>query len=105
MLRSIDSLCRRVSLACAVLASLPVVAGTIDAERLKLIPARMQEYVDDGSISGAVHLVAYRGKVVELGRRRIQRYREPQAHARRYDCADHVADQVVHRRRRHDAGR
>ena len=66
MLRSIDPLCRRVSLACAVLASLPVVAGSIDAERLKLIPARMQEYVDDGSMSGAVHLVAYRGKVVEL---------------------------------------
>ena len=68
MLRSIDPLCRRVSLACAVLASLPVVAGagSIDAERLTLIPARMQEYVDDGSMSGAVHLVAYRGKVVEL---------------------------------------
>ncbi|MGD0578432.1 MAG: serine hydrolase domain-containing protein [Bryobacteraceae bacterium] len=68
MLHSLDPLCRRVGLACAVLAFLPALAGagSIDTERLKLIPARMQEFVDDGSISGAVSLVAYRGKVVAL---------------------------------------
>jgi len=68
MLRSIDPFCRRVGLACAVLAFLAAVAGaqSIDAERLKLIPARMQAFVDDGSISGAAWLVAHRGKVVAL---------------------------------------
>ena len=68
MLRSIDSLCRRVGFLCAVLAFLPAVAGagSIDSARLKLIPARMKQFVDDGSISGAVYLVAYRGQVVAL---------------------------------------
>ena len=68
MLRAIDPLWRRVGLVCAVLAVLPAAAraGSIDAERLKLIPARMKAFVDDGSISGAVSLVAYRGKVVAL---------------------------------------
>jgi CubicO group peptidase (beta-lactamase class C family) len=38
----------------------------IDAERLKLIPARLQEAVDQGHISGAVSLIAYGGKVAAL---------------------------------------
>jgi CubicO group peptidase (beta-lactamase class C family) len=41
-------------------------AASIDTDHLKLIPARMKEFVDDGSMSGAVYLVAYRGKVVTL---------------------------------------
>ncbi len=68
MLRSIVPLCRRVGFACAVLAFLPAIAGagSIDTGRLKLIPERMKAFVDDGSISGAVYLVAYRGEVVAL---------------------------------------
>jgi CubicO group peptidase (beta-lactamase class C family) len=68
MLRSIDPLCRRVGFLCAALAFLPAVAGagSIDTGRLKLIPARMKQFVDDGSISGAVYLVAHRGQVVAL---------------------------------------
>ena len=75
MLRSVDPSCRRVGLVCAVLALLPAVgrAGSIDGERLKLIPARMKAFVDDGSISGAVSLVAYRGKVEALAWSRFKR--------------------------------
>jgi CubicO group peptidase (beta-lactamase class C family) len=69
MLRSLGLVLRRVSFAWIVLTLLPAFAGTdsIDAERLKLIPARMQEFVADGSISGAVYLVAYRGRVLAFG--------------------------------------
>src|ERR1039458_3058180 len=68
MLRSLDPRCRRVGFACAMLDFLPAIAGagSIDAERLKLISARMKEFVDGGSISGAVYLGAYRGQVVAL---------------------------------------
>lgn len=38
----------------------------VDTQRLAEIPARMQKFVDDHQISGAVTLVAYRGKVVGL---------------------------------------
>jgi CubicO group peptidase (beta-lactamase class C family) len=68
MLRSQNALCRLVVLVGTVVSLLPVVAGaaTVDSERLKLIPARMREFVDNGSISGAVWLVAHRGQVVAL---------------------------------------
>jgi CubicO group peptidase (beta-lactamase class C family) len=68
MVRSIGSLGRSVVIAGAVLALLPAVAGagSIDVERLKLIPGRMQAFVDDGSISGAVWLVGYKGQMVAL---------------------------------------
>ena len=57
----------RLAGACVFL--LPAVAngGSIDSERLKLIPARIQEAVDQGSISGAAYLVAYRGQVAAAG--------------------------------------
>lgn len=50
----------------SMIALFPVLcsAASIDKERLKLIPARMQEFVANGTISGAVYLVAYRGEVV-----------------------------------------
>ena len=69
MPRSISLVLRRVSFTWIVLTLLPAIAGadSIDAQRLKLIPARMQEFVADGSISGAVYLVAYRGRVLVLG--------------------------------------
>lgn len=69
MLRSIGSLCRHAAIAGAVLAFLPALtgAGSIDLERLKLISGRMQTFVDDGSMSGAVWLVGYRGSVVAVG--------------------------------------
>ena len=51
----------------ALFLSFAAVADSIDAERLKLIAPRIQESVDNGSISGAVYLVAYRGQVVALG--------------------------------------
>jgi CubicO group peptidase (beta-lactamase class C family) len=55
--------------ACALLAvsSSFVLAGSIDSERLKLIQARLQESVADGSISGAVYLAAYHGQIVAHG--------------------------------------
>jgi len=68
MPRSINPFCRRVGLTCAVLTSLTISVGaaSIDTEHLKLIPLRMKEFVNDGSMSGAVWLVAHRGKVVAL---------------------------------------
>ena len=48
------------------LARVVAAAGSIDPERLKLISARMKESVDNGSISGAVYLVAHRGQVAAL---------------------------------------
>ncbi len=41
-------------------------AADIDAARLKLMPSRMQSFVDSGAISGAVTLVAHQGQIVEL---------------------------------------
>jgi len=38
----------------------------VDAERLGKIPVQMQQYVDDGKISGAVMLLARHGEVVLL---------------------------------------
>lgn len=59
---------RSVGVAWVALSLLPAAAGadSVDAERLKLLPARMQESVTDGSISGAVWLVAHHGQVVAL---------------------------------------
>ena len=52
--------------ALSTIALLPVLssAASVDTERLKQIPKRLQEFVADGSISGAVYLVAHRGEVV-----------------------------------------
>ena len=68
MLTSSRPLRLRWGCACAALAILTTGAGaaSIDSEHLKLIPARMKEFVDNGFMSGAVCLVAYRGKVVAL---------------------------------------
>ena len=68
MLRSQIAFCRLAILVGTAASLLPAVAGaaSIDSERLKLIPARMQEFVDNRSISGAAWLVAHRGKVVAL---------------------------------------
>jgi CubicO group peptidase (beta-lactamase class C family) len=38
----------------------------MDAARLKLIPKRIQEFVDDGAISGAITLVARHGEIAAL---------------------------------------
>src|SRR5260221_13820278 len=38
-----------------------------DARKLQEVPQRMQRFVDDGTISGAVTLVARNGAVVSLG--------------------------------------
>jgi CubicO group peptidase (beta-lactamase class C family) len=62
-------LTRRCLALTALLAALPRVHAadaSIDAARLKLIPKRMQSFVDSGAISGAITLVAHRGQVVEL---------------------------------------
>lgn len=69
MLRSKNLKIRCGGLAWTLMALLPAVsqAGSIDSERLKLIPVRMQEFVDNGAISGTAYLVAYQGKVVALG--------------------------------------
>jgi CubicO group peptidase (beta-lactamase class C family) len=68
MVRSQNAFCRLVVLVGTVVSLLPVVAvaGSIDSERLKLIPARMKEFVDSGSISGAVWLVAHRGQIATV---------------------------------------
>ncbi|HVN04927.1 MAG TPA: serine hydrolase domain-containing protein [Bryobacteraceae bacterium] len=68
MLRSQSLRARFGAIAGVLISLLPAAAGaaSLDAERLKLIPARMQEFVDNGSISGAVWLIAYRGQVVAL---------------------------------------
>lgn len=68
MLRSQNAFRRFFVLVGAVVSLLPVVAGagSIDSERLKLIPVRMREFVENGSISGAVWLVAHRGQVVAV---------------------------------------
>ncbi len=49
-------------------ALLPALSGaSLDFERLKSIAPRMQEFVDNGSMSGAVYLVAFQGKIAALG--------------------------------------
>jgi CubicO group peptidase (beta-lactamase class C family) len=52
--------------ALSTIALFPVLssAASINAERLKLIPQRLQEFVANGTISGAVYLVAHRGEVL-----------------------------------------
>lgn len=42
------------------------IKAVMDPDRLARIPARMQEFVDSGTIAGAVTLVARQGKVVSL---------------------------------------
>ncbi len=50
-----------------VSATAPIVANAqMDAERLKMIPARMNSFVQQGTMAGAVTLVARRGEVVSL---------------------------------------
>ena len=66
MPRLINRFCSRVTFACAAMALLTASAASLDTDHLKLIPARMQEFVNNGSISGAVCLVAYRGTVASL---------------------------------------
>jgi CubicO group peptidase (beta-lactamase class C family) len=68
MLPKITTLSGRAALACVALASVSALAsaGSIDVEHLKVIASRLQEFVDKGSISGAVYLIAYHGKVVAL---------------------------------------
>jgi CubicO group peptidase (beta-lactamase class C family) len=61
-----NTFCRITILLGVSLAPVLAGAGSIDSDRLKLIPARMKEFVDNGSISGAVYLVAHRGQVVAL---------------------------------------
>jgi CubicO group peptidase (beta-lactamase class C family) len=41
-------------------------AAELDAAKLKRIPAQLQKYVDDGTIAGAVTLLAHHGKVASL---------------------------------------
>ena len=43
-----------------------LVRAQVDSERLGKIPMQMQQYVDDGKISGAVMLLARHGEVVLL---------------------------------------
>jgi CubicO group peptidase (beta-lactamase class C family) len=51
----------------ALVVSAPVVANAqMDAGRLKMIPERMESFVRQGSMAGAVMLVARRGEVVSL---------------------------------------
>lgn len=62
-------LTRRHILLAAALTAIPIIQAadaTFDAARLKLVPKRMQSFVDDGTISGAITLVAHRGQIVEL---------------------------------------
>ncbi len=66
MPRLINRFCSRVTFACAAMALLTASAASLDTDHLKLIPARMQEFVNNGSISGAVCLVAYRGTVASF---------------------------------------
>ena len=41
-------------------------AAELDAAKLKRIPAQLQKFVDDGTIAGAVTLLAHHGKVASL---------------------------------------
>src|SRR5262245_61023732 len=50
----------------AVVADKSAVAAGMDADVLDRIPARMQEFIKAGQISGAVTLVARKGKIVHL---------------------------------------
>jgi len=53
----------------ALFPSSPLVAAPsagFDPARLKEIPARMQKFVDDSTVSGAVTLVARRGQVASV---------------------------------------
>src|SRR5690349_2558946 len=52
--------------ALGLLPSLYAADPGMDSARLKLIPQRLQEFVDKGVISGAVTLVARHGEVVAL---------------------------------------
>ena len=54
---------RVVALSAIALFPLLSSAASIDKERLKLIPERLQEFVANGTISGAVYLMAHRGDV------------------------------------------
>lgn len=57
----------RAAAALAVIAVAPVAAqAQMDAERLKLIPARMKASVERGTMAGAVTLAARRGEVASL---------------------------------------
>ena len=58
-------------LAASLLAALPLIAQQsdqtgLDPNRLALIPIRMQQFVDKGTVSGVVTLVARHGQVAEL---------------------------------------
>ncbi len=62
-------LTRRHFLLAAALALTPAIHAAdalVDAGRLKLMPSRMQSFVDSGVISGAITLVAHHGQIVEL---------------------------------------
>ena len=47
-----------------VFGCLALARAEVDQEKLKQIPARLQKFVDDGTISGAVALVGYKGEIV-----------------------------------------
>lgn len=68
MPRLINRFCPRVRFASAAIALLTTSAGaaSLDTDHLKLIPERMKQFAGDGSISGTVSLVAYRGTVAAL---------------------------------------
>jgi CubicO group peptidase (beta-lactamase class C family) len=51
---------------CLLLLVAALAASAADLTRLKLIPERMQTYVDQGTISGVVTLVAHHGQVIAL---------------------------------------
>ena len=49
-----------------VLAQRRTNSAGLDAQRLSMIPVRLREFVEEGSMAGAVVLVAWRGRVVML---------------------------------------
>src|SRR5438045_3148839 len=55
----------RVLIAFSFLALLYLQASSVPS-KFKAIPERMQAFVDDGSVSGAVTLVAHKGEIVSL---------------------------------------
>ncbi len=91
---------RAIPLLSLLMFALPAAAAepSLDAATLKLIPRRMQEFVDRGDISGVVTLVGRNGRIAALdaaGFADIENKREM-----RPDSIVQVGD----RRRRHDPG-
>ena len=85
---------RRLIALLSSLLALPAAAAepSLDPATLKLIPKRMQEFVDRGDISGVVTLVGRNGRIVALDAAGFADIENEKGNADRFDCADYVAN-------------